>query len=82
MRAHLLAGLLVLCAPGCTYTIEQLASVGTRYSRYSSMTPTHGRAYFLKKAWYGTRVVVCDVRSADGSVVCYDTSSAQRSSPE
>ena len=76
MRAHLVTGLLLLCAPGCSYTLEQIVPSG---GSYSSMTPSHGRAYFMKRGWFGTRVVVCDVRSSDGSVVCYDTSNAQGS---
>ena len=68
MRALLCLGLLLLGA-GCSFTIDQLVPSGG----HSTFTPAYGRAYFLKKGWFGSRVTVCDVQQATGSVICYDT---------
>lgn len=69
MRALACLGLLLL-STGCSFTIEQLVPSG---GGYSTFTPAYGRAYFLKKGWFGSRVTVCDVQQANSTVICYDT---------
>lgn len=62
-------GVLLLTASGCV-TIDQLQPTGGQ-----SMGTTFGRAYFMKKTLFGTRVLVCDVRPSSGDVLCYEANS-------
>ncbi|MCS6915762.1 MAG: hypothetical protein RMK29_21375 [Myxococcales bacterium] len=73
MRAHLAAGFLLL-ASSCTFSIEQLVPT----TGGVPFTPVYGRAYFIKKSWLGSRVLVCDVQQATGNVLCYESGEGLR----
>ena len=65
--------LLLLSVTGCSFTLDQLVPSNGGYS----VSAAYGRAYFLKKGWFGSRVTVCDVQQATGGVICYDTGAPQ-----